>query len=68
MTLTSLGLPRFNGELGLYECEITEYHGFGGPSETYNIYASTPEALQQKKVEFIKGNLEEAQIGLTTFK
>jgi len=58
---TSLGLPRWNDQLGLYECEITTNR------ETSVIYDLTMEGLQKQKMDIIRENLQIGQEQLTKF-
>lgn len=62
MGFTSLGLPRYNEALGLYECDVNE-----SGAEAYKLYDITLEGLNVKKKDLIIENLTQAQEILKDF-
>ncbi len=57
MKFTSLGLPYYDENLGLYACEYTVDYGMESGGSGI-IYAHTLKDLQEKKRQFIIKNLE----------
>lgn len=55
MKFTSLSIPYFDRNLGLYACDITQ------GEDTSKIYANTFEELKEKKRQIIIENLQIAK-------